>query len=76
MVESTKVHKQVSNPSDAVKTQIAKNDSSEKIIELAKKRGFFYISNEIYGGIAGFYDYGTTGTCLRRTLKTPGASIS
>jgi glycyl-tRNA synthetase len=49
--------------------QSAKVDVSEKITELAKRRGFFYISNEIYGGASGFYDYGTTGTLLKRNIE-------
>ena len=41
----------------------------EKIIELAKRRGFFITSSEIYGGFAGFYDYGSTGTLLKRKIE-------
>ena len=41
----------------------------EKIYELAKRRGFFYPSNEIYGGLTGFYDYGSTGVLLKRNLE-------
>ncbi len=42
---------------------------SEKITELAKRRGFFFVSSEIYGGVAGFYDYGSIGTILKRKLE-------
>ncbi|MEM5797409.1 MAG: glycine--tRNA ligase [Candidatus Aenigmatarchaeota archaeon] len=42
---------------------------SEKILELAKRRGFFYVSSEIYGGISGIYDYGPHGTLLKRKLE-------
>ncbi|UCH90260.1 MAG: glycine--tRNA ligase [Thermoplasmata archaeon] len=35
---------------------------------LAKRRGFFWNSNEIYGGSAGFYDYGPLGTRLECNL--------
>jgi len=42
---------------------------SEKIVELAKRRGFFFVSSEIYGGVAGFYDYGAIGTILKRKLE-------
>jgi glycyl-tRNA synthetase len=41
----------------------------DKIKALAKTRGFFYPSSEIYGGIAGTYDYGTNGTLLKRKLE-------
>lgn len=33
---------------------------------LAKRRGFFYPSSEIYGGISGFYDYAHLGTMMKR----------
>ncbi|MBI2545220.1 MAG: glycine--tRNA ligase [Candidatus Aenigmarchaeota archaeon] len=42
---------------------------SDKVVELAKRRGFFTVSSEIYGGIAGFYDYGAYGTLLKRKLE-------
>ena len=42
---------------------------SEKIAELAKRRGFFFVSSEIYGGVAGLYDYGAIGTILKRKLE-------
>ncbi len=41
---------------------------AEKVLELAKRRGFFWPSFEIYGGMAGFYDYGPLGTALRRNI--------
>ncbi|MBI2005266.1 MAG: glycine--tRNA ligase [Candidatus Aenigmarchaeota archaeon] len=42
---------------------------SEKVVELAKRRGFFFVSSEIYGGVAGLYDYGAIGTILKRKLE-------
>ncbi len=41
----------------------------EKIIALAKRRGFIYPSSEIYGGIAGFWDYGPLGVEFKNNLK-------
>lgn len=41
----------------------------EKIVSLAKRRGFIYPSSEIYGGIAGFWDYGHLGNELLNNLK-------
>lgn len=41
----------------------------EKIVALCKRRGFIYPSSEIYGGIAGFWDYGPLGTELKRNIK-------
>ena len=34
-----------------------------------KKKGFIYPSSEIYGGLAGFYDYGHIGTLLKRNFE-------
>jgi glycyl-tRNA synthetase len=39
-----------------------------KIMMLAKRRGFFWNSNEIYGGSAGFYDYGPLGSSLENNI--------
>ena len=41
----------------------------EKILDIAKRRGIFYPSCEIYGGISGFYDYGTTGTRIKKNVE-------
>ncbi len=41
----------------------------DKIVALAKRRGFIYPSSEIYGGIAGFWDYGPLGVELKRIIK-------
>ena len=37
----------------------------DKIENVAKRRGIFYISSEIYGGLKGFYDYGHIGTLIK-----------
>ncbi len=44
-------------------------DSFEKISSLAKRRGFIYPGSEIYGGLAGTWDYGPLGVELKRNLK-------
>ncbi|MHA2105633.1 MAG: glycine--tRNA ligase [Candidatus Hodarchaeales archaeon] len=41
----------------------------ETIEQLAKRRGFFYPSGEIYGGFAGFYEYGHLGTLMKRKIE-------
>ncbi len=41
----------------------------EKIVSLCKRRGFVYPNSEIYGGIAGFYDYGPLGVELKNNIK-------
>jgi glycyl-tRNA synthetase len=40
----------------------------EEIVSLAKRRGFIYQGSEIYGGLAGTYDYGPLGTLLKRNI--------
>lgn len=42
----------------------------EKIISLAKRRGFVYQGSEIYGGLAGSWDYGPYGVTLRGNIKS------
>ena len=44
-------------------------DIFETIGSLAKRRGFFYQGSEIYGGLAGTWDYGPLGVELKRNLK-------
>lgn len=44
-------------------------DLMDKIVSLAKRRGFVYPSSEIYGGIAGFWDYGPLGVELKKNIK-------
>ncbi len=41
----------------------------DKIVSLAKRRGFVYQTSEIYGGLANSYDYGPAGTELLRNIK-------
>ncbi len=41
----------------------------EKIVSLAKRRGFVFPGSEIYGGLAGIYDYGPMGVELRHNIK-------
>jgi glycyl-tRNA synthetase len=43
--------------------------SLEDIASLAKRRGFIYQGSEIYGGLAGTWDYGPLGTALKRNIE-------
>jgi glycyl-tRNA synthetase len=38
-------------------------------MDLAKRRGFLYPSFEIYGGLAGFYDYGPHGAAMKKRFE-------
>ncbi|MCB2203351.1 glycine--tRNA ligase [bacterium] len=50
---------------------MAKNQQNtlEKIVSLAKRRGFIFQSSEIYGGLNGCWDYGPLGVELLRNVK-------
>ncbi len=41
----------------------------EKLVALCKRRGFIFPGSEIYGGLAGTWDYGPLGTLLKKNLK-------
>ncbi len=45
------------------------SDKYEKIVDLAARRGFFWPSYEIYGGLAGFYDLGPLGSLLKENIR-------
>lgn len=44
-------------------------DNYEKITELGRRRGFMWPAFELYGGAAGFYDYGPLGATLKRRIE-------
>jgi glycyl-tRNA synthetase len=44
-------------------------NTMEKLISLCKRRGFIYQGSEIYGGLAGTWDYGPLGFALKSNLK-------
>ena len=46
-----------------------KETSLEEIVSLAKRRGFVYPGSEIYGGLAGTFDYGPLGVALKNNVK-------
>ena len=39
-----------------------------EILDIAKRRGFFWQSSAIHGAISGFYDYGHIGSMVKRRL--------
>ena len=41
----------------------------DKIVALAKSRGFIYPGSEIYGGLANTWDYGNLGVELKNNVK-------
>jgi len=42
--------------------------SLETIVSLCKRRGFIYQGSEVYGGLAGTWDYGPLGVALKRNV--------
>ena len=54
------------------KSRKGRNDmekTMEKIVALAKSRGFVYPGSEIYGGLANTWDYGNLGVELKNNVK-------
>ena len=45
------------------------NELLSKIVSLSKRKGFVFPSSDIYGGLAGFYDYGPLGVELKNNIK-------
>ena len=43
--------------------------SMEKIVSLCKRRGFIFQGSEIYGGLAGTFDYGPLGVTLKKNIE-------
>lgn len=43
--------------------------SLDDIVSLCKRRGFIYQGSEIYGGLAGTWDYGPLGVALKRNIE-------
>lgn len=41
----------------------------ENIISLAKRRGFIFQGSEVYGGLAGTWDYGPLGVSLKNNIR-------
>ena len=46
-----------------------KDDLMEKIVSLCKRRGFIFPGSEVYGGLAGTYDWGHYGVALKNNIK-------
>ncbi|ELY98029.1 glycine--tRNA ligase [Natrialba asiatica] len=52
-------------------TEPAETDVSigEKLVELAKRRGYFFQSSGAYGGVGGFYTFGPQGAALKGNVE-------
>ncbi len=49
---------------------LATEKTMEKIVALAKNRGFVFPGSEIYGGLANSWDYGPLGVLLKNNVKS------
>ena len=47
----------------------APKSALDALVSLCKRRGFIFQSSEVYGGFAGFWDYGPLGCELKRNIK-------
>src|SRR5690606_26039977 len=50
-------------------TNKSNQEQMELIQSVCKNRGFIYPAGELYGGLAGFYDYGPLGSLLKNNIK-------
>lgn len=46
-----------------------RNNLTEQVVNLAKRRGFIFPSSEIYGGLASSFDFGPFGVLLKNNIK-------
>lgn len=44
-------------------------DATDAVMELAKRRGLLWPSFDVYGGAAGFYDYGPLGAAMKKRFE-------
>jgi glycyl-tRNA synthetase len=49
--------------------KVAETNTMESLVALAKKRGFIFQGSEIYGGLAGTWDYGPLGVALKKNVR-------
>ncbi|HLC77752.1 MAG TPA: glycine--tRNA ligase [Candidatus Nanoarchaeia archaeon] len=51
------------------KNLVKRQISIDELAAFCKRKGFVYQSGEIYGGLAGFYDYGSLGQALKKNFE-------
>lgn len=56
-------------PAEAKQEEFKYKINLEDLVSLCKRRGFVFQSSEVYGGYAGFFDYGPLGVELKNNLK-------
>lgn len=56
-------------PAATATVPASKGDKTDAVMELAKRRGFLWPSFDVYGGAAGFYDYGPLGAAMKKRFE-------
>jgi glycyl-tRNA synthetase len=56
-------------PNPVPHTPMSEYDLMDKLVSLAKRRGYVFQSSEIYGGTGSVWDYGPLGIELKRNVK-------
>ena len=61
----------MSNPDTERVQSVAQSPEKvmNKLVSLAKRRGFIYPSSEIYGGLSSCFDYGPLGSEMKKNIK-------
>ena len=61
----------MSNPDTTRVQSVAQSPEKvmNKLVSLAKRRGFIYPSSEIYGGLSSCFDYGPLGSEMKKNIK-------
>lgn len=54
---------------DEMEKKVSNRASMEELVGLCKRRGFVFQGSEIYGGLAGTFDYGHYGVLLKENIK-------
>jgi len=57
------------NGTEGTPKLIQKEISIDEFANFCKRKGFVYPSSEIYGGLAGFWDFGSKGVLLKKNLE-------
>ncbi len=69
MKEIIEKKENIEMPLEEVKEQQREKFSIEDLASFCKRKGFVYPSGEIYGGLAGFWDFGPLGVELLNNIK-------
>jgi len=76
IIDKNKKEKTAKKPKNQKKTELTdkeklknKKIDIEELTKFCKRKGFVFTSGEIYGGLAGFWDFGPLGAELKKNIK-------